>query len=160
MFLAQKKLPANTILEAISKSITKCCQALGIEIAEETILMLADDILEVYRYESIEDVIYCLKKGRQGFYGFGHNKRGSLNMIVIRDWMALMLDEKASAREKKLAKEKTDIPEIVDVDYDRFKENWKLRKNKKSEGQREVDYHNYKQNYLNEKKEGDANPDL
>jgi hypothetical protein len=92
-------------------SIVKCATGLGINMSETQTLLLCEDIMDVYPYESVEDVCMVLRNGRTGKYGFGHNSRNVLNMILIREWMTLHLEEKATAREKVIEKRKKEIEE-------------------------------------------------
>lgn len=92
---------------------------MGIELTDMAISILTADIIDVYRYDSIEDVLWCLKKGRQGYYGTTY---GKLNMIVIAEWMAAHLEAKAEAREKELSQRKAKSKLEVDgVDYEAYK---------------------------------------
>jgi len=75
----------------------KCAIGLGIELSNYESQILIDDIVDKYKFDSIEDVQVCLKNGRQGKYGTTYNK---LNMVVISDWMFKHLEDKAAAREK------------------------------------------------------------
>lgn len=97
------------VIDKIKLSLNKCALGLNINLQPESYETLAADILEVYQYDSVEDVIQCLKKGRQGKYGFGHNNRQSITMILIKEWMALHLEEKAIAREKELQNQKKKV---------------------------------------------------
>ena len=64
---------------------------------------MADDLIDQYKTDSLEDIREALKKGRRGHYG---NNYGKLNMIVISGWMKLHLEEKAKAREAQIQKQK------------------------------------------------------
>lgn len=139
------------VLKLISVALMKCSSSLGIKMSEEAILTLSEDLLDVYLYESIEDVIYCLKKGRQGVYGFGHNSRSSLNMIVIREWMTNVLDEKAQARERVIESRKEKESSVYEVDYEAFKKQQIQKKNVKSIDEETKEFNNYKAKYLAKK---------
>lgn len=106
MSVQVREFGLDSVKKEIVFSINKCADSLNIILTNDQIYTLADDIIEVYIHDSIEDVIQCLKKGRQGSYGFGHNNRQTLNMIVIREWMTKHLEEKAIARESELSKSK------------------------------------------------------
>lgn len=77
--------------------LMKCRDSLGLSIDLGILQTIAEDLVDKYKYESIEDIMYCLKKGRQGYYGNNYNK---LNLIVISEWMGKHLEEKAREREK------------------------------------------------------------
>lgn len=76
--------------------LDKCLTGIGIDIPDDKMKLLCEDILEVYSHDSLEDIVQCLKKGRQGYYGTSYNK---LNMMVIQEWMSKHLEEKARLRE-------------------------------------------------------------
>lgn len=84
--------------------------------------VLSKDVLDKYHYDSIEDVREALKKGRRGTYGFGHNSRSSLNMILISEWMEKHLEEKAEAREKMISEIQSPTEPLEIVDYEAYKE--------------------------------------
>ena len=87
----------------IVKYAIKCVDQMGIQTSPSFLETFAEDALEVYPYESLEDIRECLKKGRQGKYGITY---GKFNMIVFTDWMSKHLDDKAKAREDQLKNEK------------------------------------------------------
>jgi hypothetical protein len=87
----------------IVKYVVKCVDQMGIQTSPSFLETFAEDALEVYPYESLEDIRECLKKGRQGKYGITY---GKFNMIVFTDWMSKHLDDKAKAREDQLKNEK------------------------------------------------------
>lgn len=80
----------------IAASINKCAEGLGIDLSNYQIQVLTEDLIDVYKWDSIEDIQICLRNGRQGKYGPTYNK---LNMVIIQDWMSKHLEEKAIARE-------------------------------------------------------------
>ena len=87
-------------------------------------VVLSRDLFERYYFDSLEDIREALKKGRMGVYGFGHNSRTSLNMVLIAEWMALQLEEKSKARETLLQNQKSTrgLEEIDELDYDAYRE--------------------------------------
>ena len=98
--LQVKEHGRELILTMIRVSVEKCADSLGIKISDSQVVTLCNDLIDVYTHDSVEDIQQCLKKGRQGLYGFGHNKRDSLTMPLIREWMAQHLEEKAAERER------------------------------------------------------------
>jgi hypothetical protein len=87
----------NEINLEVAKYVNKCIKGLDIEISNYTLQILIEDIIDKYKFDSIEDIQVCLKNGRQGRYGTTYNK---LNMVIISDWMSKHLEEKAIYREK------------------------------------------------------------
>lgn len=99
--------------------LTKCSNQLGLSFNPDFIKTLSEDIIDKYRYESLEDIAECIKKGRQGYYGTSYNK---LNMMVISEWMHQHLDAKGRAREKIIQnKFQTSKEPLAKVDYEAFK---------------------------------------
>ncbi|MGH1436579.1 MAG: hypothetical protein ACRBG0_19205 [Lewinella sp.] len=84
------------VLDWVMRFVSKCATQLNISASAEFIETLSEDIIDVYKYDSLEDIAECLKKGRQGRYGINY---GKLNMVVIQEWMAKHLEEKYRARE-------------------------------------------------------------
>ena len=100
--------------------------SLGLNMSDFQIQTLIEDILEVYPYESLEDLKECFKKARNGFYDFGFNKRDVLNMLVVRDWMKRHLTEKAELRERLLKDQQRKYNESIkenvsQIDYEAYK---------------------------------------
>jgi hypothetical protein len=94
----------------VMSSIRKCAIGLGIQMSDIALQTLAEDIISVYTYESLESITEVLRNARRGLYQFGHNPRSALTMILIREWMSIYLDDKAMKRrieEKKKEMEET-----------------------------------------------------
>jgi hypothetical protein len=154
------------VLTNIRVSVEKCAMGLGISMSTTQVETLCLDILEVYKWDSVEDVQQCLKKARQGKYGFGHHSRSALTMILVGDWMAVHLEEKAMLRENEAAANLPQ-PEIfksqeeVDAWYKRGQEFLKeldRRKQalkderlqeKKAHDTNEINYQDFKENHFN-----------
>lgn len=88
------------VMVLVMTAISKCIISLGIEMEKETMLVLAEDIIAKFPNESLEDVFECLRRGRRGDFGFGHNNRKHLNMLVISEWMQKLLELKSMEMEK------------------------------------------------------------
>lgn len=120
----------------LSGAVAKCALMLQIPIDDSFIQILTSDLIDKYSYESIEDLVICLRKGRQGFYGNNYNK---LNMIVISDWMQKHLEEKAISREKFIKQNyQTTKEPLKVVDYEAFKARIAEKKPKIAKGQKEM----------------------
>jgi len=114
----------DAVLSQLAMAIDSTKMALNIQMSTPQVAVLAEDLYEVYSLESLEDVLECLRKGRQGKYGFGHNSRYSLNMILIREWMIEQLSIKATEREKRhtlLVNENSEPLEKIDYNAYRIK---------------------------------------
>jgi hypothetical protein len=64
--------------------------------------MIAEQLLENYKWESIEDFTLCFRKAAAGMYGEIYRIDGA----VIGQWFSRYLDEKYDALEQRKAKEK------------------------------------------------------
>lgn len=111
----------------IKANLLKLSAAIGdnLENDKTRLEMIAEDLIELYYYDSIEDIRECLKKGRQGQYGFGHHKRGYITMLLLREWMTNHLEEKAIIREKEIQAQKVVQKESDNFDVKEFYENGK-----------------------------------
>lgn len=116
--------------------------------------ILVEDIIEVYKYDSIEDIVECFKKVRQGKYDWGHEKRGVINMIVIGRWMAQHLEDKVVELEKshEAIKKQSDY-KLEQVDYEAYKQRQKEDKKKPDPTREETEYQKFKMEYLKNRKE-------
>lgn len=101
----QNPATREEILKEIKLSIIKCVQSLGIEMQPGGVETMAEDIMEVYLVESVEDITYCLRQGRQGAYN-DIPTYGKFNMLIFKQWMARHLDKKYELKEKQLQAEK------------------------------------------------------
>jgi hypothetical protein len=109
--LTEEGVP-DVILEVykeIRVSVEVLCMSLGINMTKMLIQMLVQDIYEVYKHDSIEDVQQCLRKARLGTYTFAKKnkdgmfeyfKKDVLTFPLVKHWMTLHLDEKAEIRER------------------------------------------------------------
>jgi len=100
------KFGRNEVNVQIAKYVNKCLSGLDIEMSNDQIQIFIEDIVDVYRWDSIEDIQICLKNGRQGKYGKTYNK---LNMIIFQDWMSQHLEQKSIERENQHNKQKHDF---------------------------------------------------
>jgi len=136
-------------------AVEKCAEQLNISMSQNQASTLSDDLIDVYSHDSVEDITECLKNGRRGEYGFGHNSRNSLNMILIREWMSLHLEKKAIEREKENKKNKIENNEPLEiVDYEAYKIRTKKEdKEKKDKKQGSEEYNNFKHDWLQKPRE-------
>ncbi len=146
----------------IMQALSKCLMSLGIVSSQEHIKGLTSDLIEVYKHDSVEDIVEALKAGRQGKYGKTYNK---LNMIIIHEWMGYQLEAKAILREREHEKVKKDNKDLEQViDYNKVKERIdNEREGKKDLTDKERDYRNIKFNYQVKNKDGfvhESNPKL
>lgn len=112
------KNDARDVKKHIASLLIKCALGLGVDLSEELLELLVSDIIDVYGYDSIEDVALALKNGRQGKYGKVY---GKINMVVISEWMGYHLDRKAQEREKEIQNQKVDAYELPQIDYESYK---------------------------------------
>jgi hypothetical protein len=89
-----------SVLTEVRLFVEKCAIGLNMKIDDQQMQILCDDIIDVYCYDSLEDLRECFKAARQGKYGFGFNRRTSITMELVKEWMAQYLSDKSSLREK------------------------------------------------------------
>ncbi len=94
-----KTYEVKNVLMEIRLYVEKCANALNIKMNDGQVSTLCEDLMETYKHDSLEDLRECLKAGRRGEYGFGHEQRNSLNMLIVRQWMGKHLEKKSLARE-------------------------------------------------------------
>jgi hypothetical protein len=142
----------NVVMGFILMSIKKCAASLQIELTQMQEETLIEDIFEVYKWDALEDIQEAFKRGRRGEFGATY---GKLNMIVFREWMAKVLEEKAALREKAVnnIKKENDFKELPQIDYQAYKERQKKEAIEKENKPDESDYNRFKFEYLNKNKE-------
>lgn len=132
----------------LAGAVVKCAQGLGIEMSNERTQLLVDDITEVYKFDSIEDIQLCLKNGRQGKYGKTY---GKLNMIIIQEWMSIHLEKKAAARESQNSTSKHDFKTREEYES-AVKVGSKINEDKKdtkaAKKRDDIEYEEYRAKYL------------
>jgi hypothetical protein len=136
IYLQIKEHSIEPVKNKVAGFLVKCSTQLGLSFDPSFIQILAEDLIEKYKHDSIEDIAECLKKGRQGYYGTSYNK---LTMIVITDWMHKFLSEKENERVKHLKqKYQTTKEPLKVVDYEAFKARIAEKKPKIAKGQKEM----------------------
>ena len=145
------KFGRNDVNVEISKSINKCLRALDISIENSALQILIEDIVDVYKWDSIEDIQICLKNGRQGKYGKTYNK---LNMIVFQEWMSKHLDQKSNHLEHQYSKHKhhwDSKEDYLKAVKEGIKQQDKEKEITDADKKYVSDYNNYKMKYETEK---------
>lgn len=146
------KFGRNDVEVEVTKYITLCAQGLDIPMNNQRLQLLTEDLIDKYKYDSIEDIQQCLKSGRRGDYGPTY---GKLNMIIISGWMAQHLEKKYEAREKANQKQKHHFKNREEYE-NAVKVGSKLHAEKKEAKERikkdDQDYNNFKMNYEASKK--------
>ena len=95
----------------ILREINDMFTAFDIDKSERAIELLINDITDKYFAESVDDIAYCLRKGRQGYYTekiYGKN----FNMQVFTSWMTHHLEEKYTKRERIITEAKKAMSEV------------------------------------------------
>ena len=112
----------ESVLNLVMSYLLKLSEAIGDNLIDNKnrLETIAEDLIELYHYDSIEDIRECLKKGRRGDYGFGHHKRGYVTMLLLREWMEKHLDDKAALREKEHELKKIHVSEVENFDPKKF----------------------------------------
>ena len=142
--------PSKEVKQIIDIALTNCIKSIGIELSDDVIFMLVNDIHELYKYETLEDILICLKNGRQGKYGTTYNK---FNLIIFKEWMSKHLEEKSIIREHENNKHKHDWKtrdEYIESIAIGFKNQFQIKKAIESANKRELEYQKFRDAYIRE----------
>lgn len=74
--------------------------AFATKLSDAQVTVFTADVLECFKYESLEDMVLFFKMARQG--KFGTTKRGVDSNLVTGDWFQQFMELKAKAREDKV----------------------------------------------------------
>lgn len=122
--------------------------------SEENAVFLAEWIYDNYKFDSLDDVIKCLRNPPHT-----ENKQWRLTPDTIKEWMSIILEERASQRETEHEKLKETFKDpLADIDYSAFKtkiEAEGLPNEKKRET--DNDYEKFRMEYLLKKQKEDEN---
>lgn len=102
----------------IGKLASRVNIAPNLNIQAHQVRDIAEQLVELYPVESLEDFVLCFKRGGLGFYGTIYR----LDASVLTDWMAKYLDEKYGLIESGYNKAKKEEAEQAPIDYEKFKE--------------------------------------
>lgn len=85
--------------------------------SEENAVFLAEWIYDNYKYDSLDDVVTCLKNPP-----YTENKQWRLTPDTINEWMKLILTKRAEQREIENKKQKENFKDKLEhIDYEAFK---------------------------------------
>lgn len=111
---------------------------------QQQMFTMAIDLLDVFKYETIEDVMLMFKYARQGKIGGKIFKIDS--NVVFNDWVPCYLEQKAIEREQRHAKAKSEAIKNYDNNKskltDAFKK-WKKNKQIPKVVKKKAYYNNY-----------------
>ena len=139
------------IATRIDAEITVCLELLQVNLSDQAIKVLVDDIISVYKWDSLEDTLITFRNGRRGQYGKNY---GKFNMIVFTQWMKEHLTEKSILRESLLEREKGNLHDwntweeyLQAVEIGNINQN-EIKKKGDLNSRKEHDYQSYKGKYL------------
>lgn len=139
------------IATRIDAEITVCLELLQVDLSDQAIKVLVDDIISVYKRDSLEDILITFRNGRRGQYGKNY---GKFNMIVFTQWMTEHLTEKSILRESSLEMGKVNLHnwesreeylQAVEIGNITQKE---IKKKEDLNSRKEHDYQSFKGKYL------------
>jgi len=146
------------IATRIDAEITVCLELLKVDLSDQAIKVLVDDIISVYKWDSLEDILITFRNGRRGQYGKNY---GKFNMIVFTQWMKEHLTEKSILRESLLEREKGNLHDwetreeyLQAVEIGNINQN-EIKKKGNLNSRKEHDYQSFKGKYL-QKKQSEA----
>jgi len=152
------------ITKRVDLELTVCLELLQVSLSGQAVKLLVGDMIKKYECDSLEDILCCLRDGRNGKFGEIY---GKFNMIVFSKWMRKHLDEKAGLREAKIYERdnahnwesREDYLESVKAGDEMQKAIKKIeqkRKKKIHEGEmKEFDYQKFKGEYLEKQSEAE-----
>ena len=100
------------VQEFTELALRKTCMMLGLEDHDTEIQFYAEDLIEKYKYDTLEDILEALKRGRSGDFGKIY---GKLNIMVLNEWVQKVLEEKAHARENQVVRGYKDQSEEIEL---------------------------------------------
>lgn len=111
----QDKGQAITLISYLLQRLSKLYQLPNW--TEDNAVFLAEWIYDNYKYDALDDIIICLRNPPHT-----EKKQWRLTPDTIREWMKIVLSERAEQREIENKKLKESFKEKLDViDYDAFK---------------------------------------
>jgi hypothetical protein len=121
--------------------------------SDENALILAEWIFDNYKFDSLDDVITCLKNPPST-----GNKNWRLTPDTIQEWMGIILEKRSEARENENKKLKESFKEqLQEIDYEKFKakiDETGIPGEKKRETDSE--YEKFRMEYLAKKKKSEG----
>lgn len=114
----------------------------NLNIQQYQIPIIAQQLIENYPVESLEDFVLCFKRGSAGFYGTIYR----LDAATLTDWMKEYLEEKYTFVEAKVKEEQSKHLEDNAVNYDEFKKRAPDIFAKEKSNQNDNDFQIYKLN--------------
>jgi len=146
------KVQSKEVQECLHAMFASIVQTLGVKSTPGLIVEMVEDAIEVYGYESMEDISLCLRNGRQGKYGTIYNK---FNFIVFREWMTKHLEEKAILREREVKKAMHDWATYEEY-VNSIEVGKKMQKELVQKKNKLADYERYRSEYLGKRMVRDA----
>lgn len=114
----------------------------NLNIQQYQIPIIAQQFIENYPVESLEDFVLCFKRGAAGFYGTIYR----LDAATLSDWMEKYLQEKYTYVEAKVKEEKAKGIEENSVNYEEFKKRSQVVFAKEKTNQHDNEFQIYKLN--------------
>ncbi|TWP30529.1 hypothetical protein ETU09_00580 [Apibacter muscae] len=121
----EKAIHKKQIISAVRFAIINCSKVFKFseKMDIETATFMAADLVDVFKYESFEDIILMLKMARQG--KLGSNKGRFDNDTLFNIFVPTYLDMKAEEREKEKQNEKAELKRREEQPYKISPENKK-----------------------------------
>lgn len=93
----QRVAPHGAVKIALDLAITKFSLSLNnkYNLTDLQVKEMVNHIVEYYKYETIEDIVYVLEQAKRGVYGIVYG----FDISVFSEWMSKHLETKAAERE-------------------------------------------------------------
>ena len=119
----EKEIGVEPLIVSLTFLISRTADNFNVPYNEQKAMLLAFDIIEKYKYETLEDFILIFKKGRQGEFSDGFDKLRFENSLVLGTWIPKYLEQKAKERELLQKKQQTDLSGIAkDKEFQNLKQ--------------------------------------
>ena len=138
----EKKVSTGDLVRTIVFLIERAVDFFNVKstLNSSQILLMAVDFLEVYKHETIEDIVMMFKMVRQGkigdkiFYLDSH--------VIMNEWMPQYLNFKAQQREQDYKTNKSNDTKLEDFQVDALNKYQKLKAKQETEKKDEFEFAN------------------
>lgn len=131
-------LPESFLARQLERLVESVNVDARLNMRPEQITMIAEDLVDTFPVESLEDFVLCFRRAIMGMYGVIYK----IDMSVICTWMAEYLEEKYLYVEQVHQKAKDEGQKQDEINYDAFKK--RMSKEKESTWVSEADLTEFK----------------
>lgn len=133
-------LPESFIASQLTKLVESVNLDARLNLRPEQITTIAEDLVDAFPVESLEDFVLCFRRAIMGMYGVIYK----IDMSVICTWMAAYLEDKYLYVEQKHNNAKDDGIKNDEVNYEAFKK--RMSEDKESTWVTDSDFEEFQKN--------------